>query len=141
MTWTHRTHHLTHSRDGWSLAVSDERVVGTLAEKAMEGVLAALGHPCCGKGPLAHLSVSYRTLRSLGLPVDAETVRCNELDEDALDLLWHKVLNLPNRLLVPHRPLLSLPLTKEQARVINPEFVDRFECLDDETHATDEVTG
>lgn len=132
MTWTHRTFDVTHSRDGWTLRVSDERWVATIAERATEGVLAALGHPCCGRGPLARLTLRYRTLHRLGLPVDPEVIRCGELDDDALDLFWHRVLNLPNRFYLGERLVASLPLTEEQAETLAPEFVARWRIPDED---------
>ena len=126
MSWTHRTHRVTHGRDGWSLAVSDERWVATIAEEVTEKVLAALGHPCCGRGPLARLTITYRTLHRLGWPVDSEIVRCGELGDNALDYFWHKVLNLPNRLYLGERQVLRIPLTEEQAEELDPDFVARW---------------
>lgn len=97
MDWRHRTFNVAHGKDGWLLRVDDEPWAYTVAAAATEGVLAALGHPCCGEGPLGRPGV--------------------------LDLFWFRVLNLPNRLSRWNRHVASIPLTEEQAETLGPEWV------------------
>jgi hypothetical protein len=129
--WTHRTHRVSHSKDGWALRVYDEAVLGTVAEVVAERALALLGHPCCGRGPLAKLQISFRQLRRFGVPTPGDVEAYGERDENALDYFWYRVLNLPNRF---HRSteLLRLPMTEEQARTLAPDFVDFYGPEDDE---------
>ena len=98
MTWTHRTFTVVHGRDGFSLRVADEWWLALAVEWASETTLAALGHPCCGRGPLGRIP--------------------------ALGLVWHRVLTL--RASLPHRDrtVADLPLTEEQAAQIAPWAVD-----------------
>lgn len=101
-----RRTHVGHSLAGWHLTVWDRYVPALLAEAVVNGVLACLGHPCCGRGigrwePFSGLAFRF--------------------------------LNLPNRLAHRDRELLSLPLTAEQAAAIEPEWVASY--LDDHEDA------
>jgi hypothetical protein len=58
MSVMHRVYLVTHGRDGATLRVVDRRLVRHLVEGAVEGVMAAVGHPCCGRG-LGRLGVAY----------------------------------------------------------------------------------
>lgn len=106
MTWTHRTFTVSHGRDGFFLRVTDEWWLATAAEWIAETALAALGHPCCGRGPLGRIPT--------------------------LGLVWHRVLNL--RACMPHRDraVIGLPLSEKQAARIAPAFVEEMRHLDNE---------
>lgn len=123
----HRSYHVVRGQDGYSLNVIDESWTGVIAETVNENMLAALGHPCCGKGPLSRLTLRYGTLRKLGIwwgrPEPEEDWE-EDLDENALDLFWFRVLNLPNRLRNRLDVVARIPLTEEQARALHPESVD-----------------
>lgn len=97
LRWHHRTFNVAHSKDGWVLRVDDEPWAMTIAERVVHGGLAALGHPCCGEGPLGKT--------------------------ERLELFWYEVLNLPNKLYRWNRHVGRLPLTEEQAELLEPEHV------------------
>lgn len=75
----------------------------TAAEWVVSGALTALGHPCCGQGPL----------RKLGS-----------------QLFWHRVLNLPAKFYRWNRHVIQIPLTREQAEALAPEWVVERESWD-----------
>ena len=99
MSVMHRVYWVTHGRDGATLRVVDRRLVRHLVEGAVEGVMAAVGHPCCGRGlgrldviswaahsllcgalnwaargerVVARIRLSDEEARALGWPVDLE---------------------------------------------------------------------
>jgi hypothetical protein len=130
----HRAFHVVHGEGGWELSIRDEPWAGLAMERVVEGLLAALGHPCCDRGPLSRLSVSYRTLRRLHIPFGSDGVlEDDELDDNAFSLLWFRVLNVPNRFSRRGHRVLGLPLTREQARVLAPRFVEDREARDEES--------
>lgn len=90
---------VTHGRDGFMLWVRDEWVPYLVAEKVNHAVLAALGHPCCGRG--------------LG-----------RISGDWIDLFWYRWLNLPHRLYRFGKPVIEIPLTVEQAFTLAPHWRD-----------------
>ena len=106
MTWTHRTFTVSYRRDGFFLCVADDWWLATVVSWTVENVLAALGHPCCGRGPLGRIPV--------------------------LGLFWHRVLNLPVHLPHRSRTVVDLPLSDAQADLIKPGIVERMRDLDDE---------
>ena len=109
MNWRHRTYSVAHSRDGWLLQVDDEPWAMTIAERAVGAVLGALGHPCCGKGPLKG-------------PLT---------DSDAGQLFWFQIMNLPNKLYRWNRHVAEIPLTEEQAETLAPEWVAEYRSRDE----------
>jgi hypothetical protein len=129
----HREFHVVHGRGGWQLSIRDEPWAGLVMEPVIEGLLAALGHPCCDRGALSRLRVSYRTLRRLHIPFGADVeLEDDELDDNALSLLWFRVLSLPNRFSRRSHQVLGLPLTREQAHVLAPRLVEDREARDEE---------
>lgn len=99
---------VAHGRDGFVLHVRDEWVPYLVADKVVHGLLVALGHPCCDRGPLGWLSRS--------LPGKAD---------DLASLFWYRVLNLPNRLARFSRPVADLPLTFAEALTLAPHWRDK----------------
>lgn len=92
-----REYNVVHGRDGHQLVIRDCWWPGVLAEKATEAVLAALGHPCCGRG----IGRIPRT-----------------------EVFWFSVLNWPCRFAARDNEVLSLPLTPEQAAALRPDLAD-----------------
>lgn len=86
-----------HGRDGFALVGWDMWLPFLVAEKAVETFLAAIGHPCCGRG--------------LGrIP--------------GVDMLFWEVLNLPSGWWRHNRRVIELLLTAEQAFTIQPSWRD-----------------
>lgn len=99
MTWTHRREYsVTHGRDGHALLVHDRWLPGVAAEAVVNAVLAALGHPCCGRGPL-------------GRPA-------------TLDLFWWRIMQWPCSFAHRDRRVVTVPLTVNQAATLRPDLVD-----------------
>ena len=97
---------LTYGKDGFQLNAWDVAWRYWLADKAVDGLMNLLGHPCCGKGLLGRVPFT--------------------------DLMWFKLINLPCKLWRLNREVIRFPVTDEQARVINPEFVKRLEDEDED---------
>lgn len=88
-----------HSYCGFTLHVRDRWLPGWLAEHAVEAFQAALGHPCCGKGPLQYIP---------GIDI-------------ALIRIESAVLNWGHR---RDQQIVDVPLTAEQALAIQPLWRD-----------------
>jgi hypothetical protein len=84
-------------REGFHLTVVDRWLVAEAAERANEAMLAALGHPCCGRGPFGR---------------------------EVLGLFWWKILQWPNFLSRYDHRVIEIPLTTEQALIIQPSWND-----------------
>ena len=99
--WMFRRHWgVSHGRDGFALMVRDEWLPALIAEQITHGLLVALGHPCCDRGPIGRRS------------------------GDRLALFWYRVLNLPSSLFRFSRHVIDIPLTPEQAFTISPHWRD-----------------
>jgi hypothetical protein len=92
-----REYHVAHGRDGHHLAVRNCWRPALVANWAMQTVLAMLGHPCCGRG----LGRIPKT-----------------------DLFWHTAMDWPCKLMARDRPVISIPLTYEQAAILRPDLID-----------------
>lgn len=98
MRKTHRREYsVTHGRDGHSLEVRDRWLPGVLTEVAANALLAVLGHPCCGRGPLGWIPF--------------------------LDVVWWRIMQWPCDLAHRDQRVLSLTLTVEQAATLRPDLV------------------
>lgn len=104
--WYHRAFDVGHGRDGFVIRVADRWWPAIVAERAVETILAALGHPCCGRGPLGRVM--------------------------ALQLPFHRFLNLPNKLYWSERLVATIPISDEQAVVIAPWAAEHLAGNDDE---------
>ncbi len=102
--WMYRRHyHVMHGRDGFTLMARDRWLPGIAAETGANAFLAALGHPCCGRG--------------LGrIP--------------GVDYLAFRVLNAPNRLLRRDKRVMEIPLTVEQALTLQPSWAESYFLID-----------
>ena len=97
-SWMYRRRYdVTHGRTGFKMSVFDRWLPGVATEAAVNAVLAALGHPCCGRG----------LGRIPGVDVAAFTV-----------------LNWPNRLMRRDKRVLELPLTEAQALTLEPSWAE-----------------
>ena len=109
MALTHREHLVARTRDRYVLTVTDRPVLRYLAEVVIEHGMAALGHPCCGRGagrlPFVHA------------PANA---------------LLYGVLTWASR---RDRCIEDIPLTEGQARALNPGFIEWWTSEDDEDDA------
>lgn len=91
---------VTHGRDGFGLWVRDEWIPYLVVKKVNHAILVALGHPCCGRGPLGRIP------------------------GDRAQLFWFKWLNLPNGLGRFSKKVIEIPLTVEQAFTLSPHWRD-----------------
>ena len=99
----YRTANVAHSRDGFELHVIDTPWWASAVRATGEEALEILGHPCCGRG-----------IGRIG-PICA---------------LAFRILQLVHRPEFRHgRKLLEVAITADQARHLNPEFVDDCEDL------------
>lgn len=89
--------------DGFVLDVRDRWLPGLAAEHLVTGVLAALGHPCCGRG--------------LGRIEKVRELSC-------------LLLVAPNQLFHRDRHLVHLSLTTEEAFALEPTFVKVLSDVD-----------
>ena len=129
----HRTYSVYHGKDGWGLRVEDEDWRFVAAERGSNALLGALGHPCCGKGPLGKVSLSFRALRKVGISFgSADLEDDSELDDDALELLFYRVLNFPNRYYRLNKRVADIELTRPEAHALRPDWVEERESWDDE---------
>jgi len=96
---------VVHGRDGFALYVRDCWLPGILAEHVTGAFLAALGHPCCGRG-------------------------IGRIPSDHFDIMWFTVLNWPCRFAVRDRMVIDLPLTVEQALTLAPSWAGDFMMVD-----------
>lgn len=105
-SWMYRRCYWTgHSRDGFHLSVMDRWLPAVVAEGVVNTLLAALGHPRCGRG--------------IGrIP--------------GVDYVAYLLLDAPNRLCQRDREVLKLPVTEGQALTIEPSWAESTWWRDDE---------
>ncbi len=97
----HRTANVAHSRDGWSLHVTDTPWWAAAVRATGEEALEVLGHPCCGRG-----------LGRVGPVCD----------------LAFRFVQIVNRFEADRqRIVLGIEVSADQALQLAPEFVDAWE--------------